>query len=104
MDKTYCSHTECVQTGCDRHQIGAPSGTYISIADLLSDSCFISKPQQNIGVDVTNDRSRLLAAICRGTQNTNYKCDEVCKAMCSSVGDCYYCASIADVIVEEFRK
>jgi hypothetical protein len=49
-------------------------------------------------------RERLIKAICKGTQKTNYKCDSVCKAMCSSDGVCAYCATIADAIEEEFGK
>ena len=45
-------------------------------------------------------RNDLLAAICRGTQKTNYKCDEVCKAMCGNDGTCAYCSIIADSVEE----
>lgn len=44
------------------------------------------------------DRKKLLQAICDGTQKTNYKCSDVCKALCSVSGDCAYCSIIADAI------
>lgn len=50
------------------------------------------------------DRQRLLKAICNGTQNTNYSCNDTCKAMCDVAGACAYCSYIADAIEEEFKK
>jgi hypothetical protein len=101
MGKTYCSLTNCTQLDCPRHQSSAPPGSIISIANLNDGYCYIP---DIVNQGDENERSRLLLAICRGTQKTNYECDEVCKAMCGSVGDCHYCATIADAIIEEFRK
>jgi hypothetical protein len=96
-DITYCSRTKCVHLDCIRHQIYAPKDKDVSIADLNDGWCFDEK--------VPNDnRKRLLAAICHGTQKTNYKCNEACKAMCSNDGTCAYCSIIADAVEEEFRK
>ena len=101
-DITFCSQTMCAHLDCMRHQYHAPAGD-ISIADLNDGSCFepmVFLPDDD-ELPVTN-RSRLLAAICKGTQKTNYKCDTVCKAMCGNDGTCVYCAAIADAIEEEF--
>jgi hypothetical protein len=94
-DMTYCSRTSCIHTDCCRHQSLAPVDSNISIADCNDGWCFSEEV-------VKNERQRLLAAICRGTQKTNYKCDSVCKAMCGSDGICAYCSIIADAIEEEF--
>lgn len=98
MEMTYCSHIDCIHTDCVRHQDFAPRDRDISIADLNDGLCFDSKEVR------LSERQRLLAAICRGTQKTNYKCDSVCKAMCGSDGTCAYCSIIADSIEEMFRK
>lgn len=102
---TYCSRTSCRQETCFRHQKRAPLYTEISIADL-NDGCYLS-PEEDDKMTIeaikrSQDAARndLLAAICRGTQKTNYKCDEVCKAMCNSDGHCAYCSIIADSIEE----
>lgn len=103
MSLTYCSRTSCRQETCFRHQKRAPLYTEISIADL-NDGCYLS-PEEDDKMTIeairrSQDAARndLLAAICRGTQKTNYKCDEVCKAMCSSDGHCAYCYTIADAV------
>ena len=96
-DITYCSRIDCVHVDCSRHQDNAPTNKDISIADLTDGWCYDKK-------EIKSDRERLLQAVCNGTQNTNYKCDTVCKAMCGSDGHCAYCSIIADAIEEEFRK
>lgn len=100
MSITYCSHIECIHKDCNRHQISAPVGIDISIADLNDGLCLDTKEVFN---EHLHTRTNLLQAICRGTQNTNYACDSVCRAMCGNNGDCYYCAAIADTIEEEFK-
>lgn len=103
MDITYCSQTMCAHLDCGRHQYHAPTGD-ISIADLNDGLCFdpmIFIPDDD-ELPVNSPRVRLLAAICRGTQATNYKCDDVCKAMCGHDGTCAYCATIADAVEKEF--
>lgn len=131
MGKTYCSRTTCMYTDCDRHQCRAPAGVDISIADLNDGYCFAKTdycvqsdcrkvtckyhqnhmdpkvPHDIVDLDLgcyvgPESMARLKLAICRGTQKTNYKCDEVCKAMCGSDGHCAYCATIAEAIEEEF--
>lgn len=131
MDRTFCSRTTCMYIDCSRHQHNAPKGKTISIADLNDGLCFTeltycvqsdcrkvwcrfhqqqidtTRPyvitEQDLGCYVGPEgRNRLVAAICRGTQKTNYKCDTVCKAMCGSDGVCAYCSTIADAIEEEF--
>jgi hypothetical protein len=100
-DFTYCSHTNCYYKDCARHQHNAPKDIAISIADLDDGFCFV--PEVIIPETVNTDRERLLAAICRGTQKTNYKCDGICKALCGNDGTCAYCSYIADTIEEAFR-
>lgn len=99
MGYTYCSHTECTNTSCFRHQRNATNKVFISIADLLGDCCY-----QHSNVDDCKEssirRMALLAAICRGTQKTAYSCDDTCKALCGNDGTCVYCATIADAIEE----
>jgi hypothetical protein len=97
MGITYCSQTKCVQFDCLRHQLYAPKDRDISIADLNDGLCFDPGAKA-----ILSDRERLLTAICKGTQKTNYKCDTACKAMCGSDGSCAYCSIIADAIEKEF--
>lgn len=105
MSITYCSRTSCRHETCFRHQKHAPLYKEISIADL-NDNCYLSPEVDDKmmleAIKRSQDASRndLLAAICRGTQKTAYKCDEVCKAMCGSDGHCAYCSTIADSIEE----
>ena len=49
------------------------------------------------------DRKTLLQAICDGTQKTNYKCSDVCKALCTVSSDCAYCSIIADSIESVYK-
>lgn len=101
-DITYCSQTLCAHLDCVRHQYNAPAGD-ISIADLNDGLCF--DPMDFIPNDEdfpVSNRARLLAAICKGTQNTACKCNASCKALCGNDGTCFYCATIADAIEEEF--
>lgn len=131
MSKTFCSQIKCMYIDCQKHQYNAPKDRDISIADLNDGLCFAkqdyciqsdcrktwcrfhqekidrSRPYDIVDLDLgcyvgPEGRDRLMAAICRGTQKTNYKCDTVCKAMCGSDGCCAYCATIADAIEEEF--
>ena len=98
-DITYCSHIDCYyKEDCPRHQIHAPSGIIISIADLDDGYCFVPEPNKQPSV-----RENLLAAICRGTQNTNYACDTVCRSMCGNDGTCVFCATIADAVEEVIK-
>jgi hypothetical protein len=105
-DITYCSQTLCAQLDCVRHQYHAPLDDNLSIADLNDGLCFT--PMEFIPDDSELpgqvSRERLLKAICKGTQKTNYKCDDVCKAMCGNDGTCAYCSTIADAVEEEFGK
>lgn len=98
MSITYCSQMICTHTECSRHQHNAPEDKDISIADLNDGWCFdaVTTP--------SDERNRLLKAICKGTQKTNYKCNDVCRAMCGSDGCCAYCSIIADAIENEFGK
>ena len=102
---TYCSRTDCRHETCTRNQKFAPKDRDICIADL-NNNCYLSPEADDKmmleAIKRSQDASRndLLAAICRGTQKTNYKCDEVCKAMCGSDGHCAYCSIIADSIEE----
>lgn len=131
MSKTFCSQTKCMYIDCPKHQYNAPKDRDISIADLNDGLCFTkqdyciqsdcrktwcrfhqdkidrSRPHDIVDLDLgcyvgPEGRDRLMAAICRGTQKTNYKCDTVCKAMCGADGCCAYCATIANAIEEEF--
>jgi hypothetical protein len=103
-DITYCAQTLCAHLDCVRHQYNAPA-VDIRIADLNDGLCFDAMEYIPDDKDLpVNNRSRLLQAICKGTQKTNYKCDSVCNAMCGSDGICVYCATIADAIEEEFVK
>lgn len=101
---TYCSRTDC-RHPCLRNQKFAPKDRDISIADL-DNNCYLS-PEVDDAMTISAikrsqdaTRNDLLAAICRGTQKTNYKCDTVCKAMCGSDGHCAYCSTIADAVEE----
>ena len=98
-DITYCSHIDCYyKEDCSRHQSHAPTGIDISIADLNDGYCFVQEPSKQASV-----RETLLAAICRGTQNTTYACDAVCRAMCGNDGTCAFCATIADAVEEVIK-
>ena len=105
MSITYCSRTSCRQEACFRHQKRAPLYKEISIADL-NDGCYLSPEEDDKMTIETIKRSQdaarndLLAAICRGTQKTNYACTDACKALCNSNGNCAYCSIIADSIQE----
>lgn len=100
-DIIYCSHIDCYFTDCARHQYNAPEGKGISIADLDDGYCFV--PEQLIATKARHTRERLVSAICKGTQNTNYKCDNPAKAMCDVDGSCYYCELIAEAVLDEFK-
>ena len=105
MSLTYCSRTDCKQEACFRHQKRAPMYTEISIADL-NDGCYLSPEVDDTmtieAIKRSQDAARkdLLAAICRGTQKTNYKCNDTCKALCGNDGTCAYCSTIADAVEE----
>jgi hypothetical protein len=98
MEITYCSHIDCVHKDCTRHQIWSPTDRDISIADLNDGLCF------DVTEKALSKRERLRLAICKGTQMTNYKCNDVCRAMCGLDGTCTYCAILADAIEEEFKN
>ena len=105
MSITYCSRTDCRQGTCLRHQKRAIHHKDISIADL-NDNCYLSPDEDDkMTIDAIKrsqnaSRNDLLAAICRGTQKTNYKCNDACKTLCDSNGSCAYCSIIADSIEE----
>lgn len=101
MGITYCSHTDCYYRDCMRHQHNAPKDRDISIADLNDGYCFI--PSHLLETKERHKRERLCSAICKGVQSTNYRCDNPTKAMCDADGGCYYCATIADAVEEEFK-
>ena len=96
MDITYCSHTDCYYRDCVRHQNNASTDRDISIADLNDGYCFIPEPDPSFN----SNRAKLLSAICKGVQNTNYRCDNPTRAMCDVDGGCYFCEAIADAIEE----
>ena len=97
-DITYCSHIDCYYRDCTRHQSHAPASRQISIADLNDGYCFISEHRPD--PVFKSNREDLLGAICRGVQNTNYRCDNPTRAMCDVAGGCYFCATIADTVEE----
>ena len=100
-DITYCSHIDCYYRDCARHQSNAPEGRDISIADLNDGYCFI--PESLLETKHRHMKERLMSAICKGTQNTNYRCDNPTRAMCDADGSCYYCETIAEAVIEEFK-
>ncbi len=102
MALTYCSHTDCVHLDCARHQHSVNKDSIISIADLNDGLCYSSmfRMPNTSEMPEKGRREKLLRAICVGTQKTNYKCDDVCKAMCGSNGTCAYCSIIADAVEE----
>jgi hypothetical protein len=95
IDITYCSHIDCYYRDCIRHQCKAPADRSISIADLNDGYCFA--PERPV---FKSNREELLAAICRGVQKTNYRCDNPTRAMCDVDGGCYFCATIVDAVEE----
>ena len=100
-DITYCSHTDCYYRDCTRHQNHAPKDIDISIADLNDGYCFI--PEGLLETKHKHMRERLMSAICKGTQNTTYKCDNPTRAMCDADGGCCYCENIAEAVINEFK-
>lgn len=89
---TYCVHSDCANKQCRFHLNRAPRGYAVTAKDFNEEyDCFKA---------VVSKREEILAAICKGTQKTNYKCDNVCKAMCGNDGTCAYCSIIADAIEE----
>lgn len=102
MGITYCSHLDCYFRDCTRHQNNAPADRDISIADLDDGYCFV--PESLLETKHRHKKERLMSAICKGTQSTNYKCDNPTKAMCDADGGCYYCEIIAEAIIDEFKN
>lgn len=130
MRKTYCSKINCKYIDCLKHQHNAPKDKNISIADLDDGwcytpanycskedcrrvSCSFHKSRVHPGIVATAvdldlgcyispvGREKLLQALCKGTQLTNYRCDKICKALCGLDGTCAYCSTLADVIEAE---
>ena len=99
-DITYCSHIDCYYKDCIRHQSNAPSGRNISIADLNDGYCFV--PESLLEVRLSRKKERLMSAVCKGTQKTNYRCDNITRVACDVNGSCSYCETIANMIIEEF--
>ena len=89
----YCILSDCVKKDCRFHLSTAPKGVVVESTD------------QDLGcyVGPYNRRKDLLRAICVGTQKTNYKCSDACKALCDSNGSCAYCSTIADSIEEVIK-
>lgn len=103
MGITYCSKFDCAHTDCTKNQCHAPQHQDISIADLCDGWCYMPIESAKCYVTTPSKRKELLAALCRGTQKTNYMCDDVCRAMCGNDGTCAYCLTLADAIEEVIR-
>lgn len=130
MGKTYCSEINCRYTDCPGHQHNAPKDKDICIADLNDGWCFApanycfkedcrrvscsfhkSKAHPDIVATAIDldigcyispvGREKLLQALCKGTQLTNYRCGKSCKTLYGSDGTCAYCSTLADVIEAE---
>lgn len=86
----YCLHNDCIKKTCRFHLCNAPDGEYVeaSSQDL---GCYVGPYHK---------RQELLKAICDGTQKTAYRCNDACKALCGSDGNCAYCSTIADSVEE----
>ena len=97
-DITYCSQIDCYYRDCMRHQCKATADRAISIADLNDGYCFTPEPK--VDPAFKSSREELLAAICKGVQSTNYRCDNPTRAMCDVAGGCYFCETIANAIEE----
>lgn len=89
----YCMMSDCVKNDCRFHLSRAPEGVIVEAIFNQNLECYAGPYDR---------RKDLLKAICFGTQKTNYKCDEACKAKCGLNGYCAYCSTIADAIEEEF--
>ena len=50
------------------------------------------------------DEKNLRKLICEATQKTNYKCNDVCKALCDGKGNCAYCHIIAEHILQNKER
>ena len=53
------------------------------------------------GFKAALEEESLRQAICDSLQTTNFACDEVCKRMCGSDGECAFCGSLARGIREK---
>lgn len=100
-DITYCSHVDCYYRDCTRHQSKAPTDKPLSIADLNDGYCFI--PECSMSVIPKSSYEELLGAICRGVQNTTYRCDNPTRALCDVDGGCRFCETIAEAVVEVLK-
>lgn len=100
MGITYCSKFDCANTDCLKNQCHAPQHRDISIADLCDGWCYTPIGPTNYDTARSSKRKELLAALCRGTQKTNYNCSDVCRAMCRNDGTCAYCSILADAVEE----
>lgn len=47
-----------------------------------------------------NSRDDLARLICKATQNTSYKCNTACMALCNCKGGCDFCETIASYLLE----
>ena len=89
---TYCINSDCRKCDCRFHLDRAPRGYAVTAKDFNEEhNCYVASSDR---------RKELLKAICIGTQKTNYKCDEVYRAMCGNDGTCAYCSIIADAVEE----
>ena len=100
IDITYCSHVNCYYRDCTRHQSHAPTDRPISITDLNDGYCFSPKQDPIF----KSSRDDLLSAICKGVQNTSYKCDNPTRALCDVDGGCYFCDTIANAVKEVLNE
>ena len=95
VEDSYCTQENCARLACDYHPTKMPnnrSGLHVYDMNI---GCLV-EPYTNVAT--------IRQAICDATQLTNYKCDEVCKKMCGNDGNCAYCATIADVVIERLNK
>ena len=97
MGITYCSRTDCLYRDCGRHQNNLPEGDIFSIADFSEDVCYKS-------TSLESKRARLLEAICKGTQKTNYSCSDEAQEICFKNGGCKYSKALAEAIEKEFKE
>lgn len=97
MGITYCSHTDCFYKDCGRHQHNLPEGVIISIADLNDGFCYMPD-------SIDARKQRLINAICKGTQNTNFSCSDEAQEICFKNGGCKYSKALAEAIEKEFKE
>ena len=55
---------------------------------------------ERISNQVTINKGQLPKLICEATQKTAYRCNDTCKALCDFKGNCAYCLTIAEHILQ----